>query len=62
MGGCCGVLGWPPDAFWSASLRDVINAIRAWNRANSPKGKSAPPQPMRRDRLDELMAIYPDEV
>jgi len=58
---CCGILGWPPQAFWSASLRDVTSAIRGWRRANVPRNAKTPPKPMTAARLDELMAQYPDE-
>ena len=45
-----------PNEFWDMSINEItlaINGFREFNGGNTKK-------PMTRDRLDELMELYPD--
>ncbi|MGL4729375.1 MAG: phage tail assembly chaperone [Bosea sp. (in: a-proteobacteria)] len=53
MGFLMGVLGWPPQAAWAATPREVELAI------SGRLGRKAS-QGMDGTRLDELMADFPD--
>lgn len=55
MGAVTGVLGWSPESFWRASPMEVMDAIDAYNAANSGR-----PRAMTRERYEELKAKYPD--
>lgn len=48
-----GRLGWPPEAFWAATPREIRAALRAHQRTD---GDTAPP----REALHALMAAHPD--
>ena len=57
-----GVLGWTPDVFWNALLRDVMVAIEGVAMAN---GAELPDDIVDRRRsqlaeLERLMKLYPD--
>lgn len=57
-----GVLGWTPDVFWNALLRDVMVAIEGVAMAN---GAEMPDEVVERKRLqlaelDRLMKLNPD--
>jgi len=52
----CGILGWTPRAFWTATPYEVLAAFDGWKEA---KGQRVS-QPINRSRLEEMMAQYPD--
>ncbi|MFA6964825.1 phage tail assembly chaperone [Bosea sp. (in: a-proteobacteria)] len=48
-----GRLGWPPDAFWAATPREIGAALRAHQRADADAAPG-------REALHALMAAHPD--
>jgi uncharacterized phage protein (TIGR02216 family) len=47
-----GVIGWPPEAFWRATPRELAAALDGrFGRTGAPVDRAA---------LDRLMAAYPD--
>ena len=52
-----GVLGWPPETFWRATLRELVAAIDGFNRRQG--GKSSRQVAAEQDELRALMASVP---
>lgn len=52
---CLGTLRWSPDAFWSATPREIAAALHAHGagRAAAAPGRGS---------LERLMALYPDQT
>jgi Phage tail assembly chaperone protein, TAC len=50
MGLACGVMGWPPAAFWNATPVEVLISFNGWQRVHAPP----PPNIMSRDRMATL--------
>lgn len=48
-----GRLGWPPEAFWAATPREIGAALRAHQRADADAAPG-------REALHALMAAHPD--
>ena len=48
-----GRLGWPPEAFWAATPREIGAALRAYQLVD-------PAPPPGREALRSLMAAHPD--
>ena len=53
---CVGMLGWSPSVFWDSSPIEVFMALEGFQEFNG-----ATEAPMRRDELEDLMELYPDE-
>lgn len=55
---CTGALGWPPQAFWDATLQEVCVAIDGWlattGRANRKSDKPS------KDFMKQMLEKFPD--
>lgn len=49
-----GILGWPPAAFWEATVTEYMTAVEGFNLANGAKRD----EPITDDELDALVARY----
>ena len=54
---CLGMIGMRPEDFWNSSMQDIYAAAEGFKNFNSPTEDD---EPMSRDRLNELMELYPD--
>lgn len=51
-----GALGWPPEAFWNATLHECFEAIDGLAEFH---GAKPPPVPAKA-KMDEMLLKYPD--
>lgn len=54
---CVGMIGITPHEFWNLSLTEVYLAIQGFKEFN---GSNEDNESMTKDRLQELMELYPD--
>jgi hypothetical protein len=54
---CLGMIGMRPEDFWNSSMQEIYAAAEGFKNFNSPTRDD---EPMSRDRLNELMELYPD--
>ena len=54
---CLGMIGMSPEDFWNSSMQEIYAAAEGFKNFNSPTEDD---EPMSRDRLNELMELYPD--
>jgi len=52
-----GTLKWTPDAFWNATISEVMAA----SEGHSAQFKTPSSNPMKPDELEEMMKQFPDE-
>ena len=55
---CLGMMLMPRKDFWDSTPKELQNAIDGFKRFH---GAERPNTPMDRDRMHELMELYPDE-
>lgn len=53
------MMGMSPTDFWQASPKEVYMAIEGFTEFNS--GGEQKEEPMSRERLNEMMELYPSE-
>jgi hypothetical protein len=54
---CLGMVGMKPKDFWNSSPQEIYATVEGFRSFNSP---SESEEPMSKDRLNELMELYPD--
>ena len=54
---CLGMIGMRPEDFWNSSMQEIYAAAEGFKNFNYPTKDD---EPMSRDRLNELMELYPD--
>lgn len=57
-----GHLGYTPDVFWSLSVIEFRCAHDGWVEKTTGKHPRGGPGRMTRERLDDLMAQFPDDA
>ena len=50
-----GVLGWPPEVFWRATLPELMRALDGWRLARGLRRTGAP-EPLSRPAFEALKA------
>lgn len=55
-----GVIGWPPDVFWSATLPELVAASDGWRISQGDDKVDGDGAGLPDGRLGEMMARYPD--
>jgi len=53
---CVGMMNMRPDDFWNISPREMYLALKGFKQFNG----STEEEPMTKDRLKEMMELYPD--
>ena len=54
---CIGMINMRPDDFWNISPREMYLALKGFKQFN---GSSEEEAPMTKDKLEEMMELYPD--
>jgi|TARA_A100001035_G_scaffold245120_1_gene213212 uncharacterized phage protein (TIGR02216 family) len=54
---CIGMMNMRPTDFWNLSPREMYLAIKGFKQFH---GAKEPDEPMTKDRLEEMMELYPD--
>ena len=54
---CVGMAGTRSDDFWSMSCQEMFNVIKGFKSFHAAEDKE---EPMNRQRMNELMELYPD--
>tara|TARA_R110000787_G_scaffold37800_1_gene95772 strand:- start:2107 stop:2268 length:162 start_codon:yes stop_codon:yes gene_type:complete len=52
-----GMMGMSPNNFWQSSPQEIYLAIEGFSEFNTGSEKE---EPMNKDRLKEMMELYPD--
>jgi len=55
-----GVLGWTPDAFWSATPIELYAAISGWQESHGIDPGVEADEPMSMSELYDMMERFPD--